>query len=70
MSSAYERFIIANERLTKCWEGVDSKKFAEMNAGTQAVQCRAEQEAVSDLLKSGEITFRSLLDSRISALKT
>ena len=69
MSSAYERFIAANETLTKCWESVDVAKFQQMNAGTQAVQCRAEREAVADILRSGEVSFRSLLDARISALK-
>ena len=69
MQSAYERFIAANETLTKCWEGVDVKKYQEMNAGTQAVQCRAEGEAVADILRQDQVSFRNLLDARISALK-
>ena len=40
-----------------------------MNASTQSVQCRAEQEAVADCLKSGELSMPKLIEARLAALK-
>ena len=69
MQSTYERFIAANEALTKCWDGVEVKSYLAMDGATQAAQCRKEQQAVADMLKADQVHFRSLIDARITALK-
>ena len=69
MQSAYERFIAANEALTKCWDGVSVKDYLAMDSKTQAATCCNEQKAVADMLKADQVHFRSLIDARISALK-
>ena len=65
--SSYEQFIVANEALFKCMEAAKADKT--MSAEAQAQVCRSEGDAVASFLKNDQISFRSLLDARLSALK-
>ena len=68
--SSYEKFIAANEALTKCWESVDTAKFQAMSAADQSKTCCAEQEAVASFLKNDSVSFKNLLAARLTALKS
>ena len=65
--SSYEQFIAANEALFKCMESAKADKT--LSAEAQTSICRSEGDAVASFLKNDQVSFRSLLDARLSALK-
>lgn len=67
MSSTYEQFIAANEQLFKCMD--EAKADKTLSAEAQTSVCRAEGNAVASFMKNDSVSFRSLLDARLSALK-
>ena len=67
--SSYEQFIAANEELFKCMEDAKLESVQAMSEAEQMQVCRAEGDAVAQFLKQDQVSFRSLLDARLGALK-
>ena len=67
--SSYEKFIAANEKLFQCMEAAKLESVQAMSEADQMKVCRAEGDAVAQFLKADQVSFRSLLDARLSALK-
>ena len=68
MPNSYVTFIQANDALAKCMKAQKVESFQAMSAADQDSVCRSEANAVRDLLSSDSVSFRNLLDQRISAL--
>lgn len=68
MSTNYEKFIAANQALMDCYAKVPAEEYSAMSASAQQDVCCNEALAVKNFLTSGQVTFKSILAERISAL--
>jgi hypothetical protein len=50
MSTSYERFILANQRLIKCFDGVTADRFNQASQDEQSAFCSNEKNEVTAFL--------------------
>lgn len=68
MSTNYEQYIAANQALMNCYGQTSAEQFQSMSVYDQGNLCKAESSTVADMLKSGSLSFSSILGQRIKAL--
>lgn len=69
MSTNYEQYIAANQALMDCYAQVPAEQYSTMSVYDQQNLCYNEQSKVADFLKSGSLSFSSILSQRIKALE-
>jgi hypothetical protein len=69
MSTNYEEFIAANQALMDCYGSVPAEQYNAMSNYEQSNLCKNEANKVADFLKSGSLSFSSILAQRINALE-
>lgn len=67
MKTAFERYIEANNALTKCYQAVSFDTYKALAAPQQNELCKAERDAVQGFLKSNQVAFANLLQERLAA---
>jgi hypothetical protein len=65
MKTTYERFIEANNALSKCYEGISADNWSKFSQSEQAAACKVEREAVSSFLVNNQVTFTNLIKERL-----
>ena len=65
----YAQYVQANEALFTCMEGVKPKKFDGLSPFEKTEVCKTEKATVEGFLKNGSLSFTSLIDERLNALK-
>ena len=61
MSSAYERWVSANDKLIKCFKSVGEERYKSLSTQEQGQLCTAERDAVRQMLSSDELHFRNII---------
>jgi len=67
MKTAFERYIEANNTLTKCYEGVSFDTYKALAAPQQAEICKTERDTVQGFLKSNQIAFANIIQERLAS---
>ena len=65
MSSVFEKWIEANDRLVKCYDAVSADQYKALSAKDQGLLCQSEKEQVRSFLKNDQIHFRNIIQERI-----
>jgi uncharacterized protein YbcC (UPF0753/DUF2309 family) len=66
MKTTYEKFIEANNKLSKCFEGVNQERWNKLSANDQNKVCHSEKEAVRSFFLTNQVGFANLLNERIA----
>lgn len=67
MKTAFERYIEANNNLSKCYEAVPFDKWSGFSAQQKEDLCRAERETVRSFLTTNQVGFANLIKERLEA---
>jgi hypothetical protein len=70
MSTNYEQFIAANQRLMECFAGVPAEQYSAMSLSEQQNVCKNEANEVRQFLTAGQVDFRNILAERINSLNS
>ena len=68
MKTTYERFIEANNRLAKCYEGTPMDKWNKLSTAAQDALCIKESNEVAEILRNNQVDFKHLLQERLQAM--
>lgn len=68
MSTNYEKFIASNAALMECYAKVPAEEYSAMSTSAQQDVCINEATEVKTMISSGQVSFKSILAERISAL--
>ena len=68
MSTNYEHFIAANQRLIDCMAGVPAEQYSAMSRAEQENVCKAESAQVRSHIQAGHADFKNILAERINSL--
>ena len=67
MKTAFEKFIEANNALSKCYEATPVDKWRQLSHTEQDALCQAERSAVQSFLSSNQVSFANLIKERLAA---
>jgi hypothetical protein len=67
MKTAFERFIEANNALSKCYEATPVDKWRQLSHVEQDGLCQAEKVAVQSFLSSNQVNFSHIIKERLAA---
>lgn len=67
MKTVYERWIDANQKLTKCYSAFPADKYNKLAAAEADAVCLTEKKAVLSFLEDGSITFPAILKERLAS---
>jgi hypothetical protein len=67
MNTAFERFIQANNALSKCYEATPVDKWRQLSHADQDALCHAEKVAVQGFLSSNQVNFSNIIKERLAA---
>jgi hypothetical protein len=67
MKTAFERFIEANDALSKCYQATPVDKWRQLSNVEQGALCHAEKVAVQGFLSSNQVNFSHLIKERLEA---
>ncbi len=65
MKTAFERYIEANNALSKCFEAVSVDQYNKLSAAQQEGLCKAEKQAVTSFLTTNQVGFANLVKERL-----
>lgn len=67
MKTAFERYIEANNALSKCFEAVPLEQYNGLSASQQESLCKAEKQAVLNFLTTNQVGFANLIKERLQS---
>ena len=67
MKTAFERFIEANNALSKCYEATPVDKWRQLSHADQDALCHAEKVAVQSFFQNNQVGFSNLIKERLAA---
>ncbi len=67
MKTAFEKFIEANNALSKCYQATPVDKWRQLSHADQDALCHAEKVAVQSFLVNNQVGFANILKERLAA---
>ena len=65
MKTTFERFIEANNALSKCYQATPVDKWRQLSATEQNSLCLAERESVNGFLVNNQVGFANIIKERL-----
>ena len=65
MKTTFERYIEANNALSKCYQATPVDKWRQLSATEQNSLCLAERESVNGFLVNNQVGFANIIKERL-----